>query len=81
MLNVRDLIGKVAAQNRIRVDEDDPIFAVTTINRLMLEEMAKEISSQFQAIMQDFDKSAKAVDERAGKLFAEEVRAGFRSLR
>jgi hypothetical protein len=35
---IRELIGHVAARNNIRVDEGDPIFAVGTINRLMLEE-------------------------------------------
>ncbi len=74
MPSVRELIGHVAAQNAVRVDEDDPIFAVSTINRLMLEEAVKEIISGVRATMQEFAKSAQAVDQRAGKLLADEVR-------
>ena len=43
MPDIRELIGYVAARNNIRVDEDDPIIAVGTINRLMLEEAVEDL--------------------------------------
>jgi CHASE3 domain sensor protein len=74
MHDVRELIGEVAARNNIRLDEDDPIFAVGTINRLMIEEAVEQMSARFKAIVQEFEKSACEVDCRAGKFFADEVR-------
>ncbi len=74
MPNVRELIGQVAARNSVRVDEDDPIFAVSTINRLMLEETVEQMASRFRGIVQEFETSARSVDDRAGRFFANEVR-------
>jgi len=72
--DIRELIGKVASRNNVRVDEDDPIFAVSTINLLMLQEAIEPMAERFRAIVQEFEKSARLIDERAGKLFADEVR-------
>jgi len=72
--DIRELIGKVASRNNVRVDEDDPIFAVSTINLLMLQEAIEPMAERFRAIVQEFKESARLIDERAGKLFAEEVR-------
>ena len=50
MPDIRELIGQVAARNNIRVDEDDPIFAVGTINRLMLEEAVEDLIKRIRAV-------------------------------
>jgi hypothetical protein len=72
--DIRELIGQVAARNNIRVDEDDPIFAVETINRLMLEEAVEELVKRISGTIIEFEASARAVETHAGKLFADEVR-------
>ena len=74
MPEIRELIGQIAARNNIRVDEDDPIFAVGTINRLMLEEAVEDLMKRIRAVIKEFEASARAVDSHAGKLFADEVR-------
>jgi hypothetical protein len=52
---IRELIGQVAARNNIRVDEDDPIFAVGTINRLMLEEAIEDLMKRIRAVIKEFE--------------------------
>jgi len=71
--NIGKLIGEVAKENHVRVESDDPIFAVSTINRLMLEESVKRMGLHFQETLKQFNEAARAVDERAGRLFANEV--------
>ena len=72
--DIQKLIGEVAARNHVLVEHDDPIFAVTTINRLMLDEAVEELLSRIGAAITAFETSARAVETHAGKLLAEEIR-------
>lgn len=74
MIDIQKLIGEVAARNGVRVDHDDPIFAVTTINRLMLDDATENLIQRVRAAIKEFEASARAVESHAGKLLAEEVR-------
>ena len=49
MQDVKRLISEVAAQNGIRVEPDDPLFALVTINRIVLEEATQKLQDQIQA--------------------------------
>ena len=40
-IEIQKLIGEVAARNHCRIEASDPIFAVSTINRLMLDEVVE----------------------------------------
>ena len=51
MLDVKRLIGEVAAQNGIRVEADDPVFALATINQIMLAEAMREFNEQIRERM------------------------------
>ena len=74
-IDVQELIGEVAARNRCRIEDGDPIFAVSTINRLMLDEALEGLFARIRDAIVAFEASARAVDARAGKLLAEEVRS------
>jgi hypothetical protein len=74
VIDIQKLIGEVAARNGVRVDHDDPIFAVTTINRLMLDDATENLIQRVRAAIKEFEASARAVESHAGKLLAEEVR-------
>ena len=52
----------------------DPIFAVSTINRLMLDEVVEGLIVRVGAAITAFETSARAVDAHAGKVLAEEIR-------
>jgi hypothetical protein len=73
-IEVQKMIGEVAARNHCRIEASDPIFAVSTINRLMLDEVVEGLIVRVRAAISAFDTSARAVDAHAGKLLAEEIR-------
>ena len=73
-IEIQKLIGEVAARNDCRIEASDPIFAVSTINRLMLEEVVEGLIVRVGAAITAFETSARAVDAHAGKVLAEEIR-------
>jgi hypothetical protein len=72
--DIQTLIGEVAARNHCRIEDGDPIFAVSTINRLMLDEVVEGLIVRVRAAITAFETSARAVEAHAGKLLAEEIR-------
>jgi hypothetical protein len=73
-IDIQKLIGEVAARNHMPDRGDDPIFAVSTINRLMLDEVVEGLFVRVGAAITAFETSARAVDAHAGKMLAEEIR-------
>ena len=73
-IEIQELIGEVAARNHCRIEDGDPIFAVSTINRLMLDEVVEGLIVRVGAAITAFETSARAVDAHAGKTLAEEIR-------
>jgi hypothetical protein len=73
-IDVQKLIGEVAARNHCRIEDHDPIFAVSTINQLMLNEVFEGLLARIRDAIAAFETSARAVDAHAGTLLAEEVR-------
>lgn len=73
-IDVQKLIGEAAARNRCRIEGGDPIFAVATINRLLMDEVAEGLLVRIREVIAAFEVSARAVDAHSGKLLAEEVR-------
>ena len=73
-IEIQKLIGEVAARNDCRIEASDPIFAVSTINRLMLDEVVEGLIVRVGAAITAFETSARAVDAHAGKMLAEEIR-------
>lgn len=73
-IDVQKLIGEVAARNHCRIEDHDPIFAVSTINQLMLNEAFEGLLARIREAIAAFEVSARAVDAHAGKLLADEVR-------
>ena len=80
MDDVKQLIAAVRTRNGIRVEPDDPIFAVVTINDLVLEQVAgvcqKEITTRLVAFNAGMDKT----ERRAGSLLAQEFLVGSAQL-
>ena len=72
-IEIQKLIGEVAARNHCRIEANDPIFAVSTINRLMLDEVVEGLIVRVSAAITAFETSARAVDAHAGKMLAEEI--------
>ena len=73
-LDLKQLAAKVSVEHGIRVDPDDPIMAVVTLNRLILEQAANEIVEGVRSATREFEQAAKNVQVRAGSLLAQRVR-------
>src|SRR5690349_19008842 len=74
MLDTKRLIAEVAARNGIRIDPDDPAFALVTLVQLVLEESSRQVSEDLRASMAEFERSVQKVETRAGKILAERVK-------
>ena len=74
MLDTKRLIAEVAARNGIRVDPDDPAFALVTLVQLVLEETHQQLNDEVRASMAEFERSIQKVEIRAGKTIAECVK-------
>jgi hypothetical protein len=81
MQDVKRLISEVAAQNGIRVEPDDPLFALVTINRIVLEEATQELQNQIQARFAEFDASYQKAERRAGSVLAQIVKEAAEQMR
>jgi len=73
-LDLKQLAAKVSVEHGIRVDADDPIMAVVTLNRLVLEQAANEIVEEVRSATREFEQAAESVQVRAGSLLAQMVR-------
>lgn len=81
MLDVKRLIGEVAAQNGIRLEPDDPAFALVTLNQLVLEETASRLNEHVSSLLIQFTDSISKVERRAGAMLAQDVRNALAEVR
>ena len=79
--DVKRLAAEISVQHGIRVDPDDPMMAVVTLNRLVLEQAVGEIVEHLQAATRDFQDATEKVQLRAGSRLAREVRDSAAALR
>lgn len=81
MTNIDQLIGKVAEQNGIRLDKDDPAFALVTLSQIVLQETANGLHAQIRSTVDEFAESVKRLDVRAGGIIAREVTLAAAGIR
>jgi hypothetical protein len=81
MIDVRRLIGEVAARNGIRVEPDDPAFALVTLNQLVLEEFVTRVDAQIRLGIAEFMDAVHKTEEHAGKILGAEVREAAAAVR
>ena len=80
-LDLKQLAAKVSVEHGIRIDPDDPMMAVVTLNRLVLEHSANEIVKEVRSATREFEQAAESVQLRAGALVAQRVRDSVAVLR
>jgi|SRR5579883_2371274 len=73
-IDLKQLAAEVSVQHGIRVDPDDPMMAVVTLNRLVFEQAVGQVLDRVQASVRDFEAAAEKVQVRAGGALAQEVR-------
>jgi hypothetical protein len=73
-IDLKRLAAEVSVQHGIRVDPDDPMMAVVTLNRLIFEQSIAQVLEHVQASVRDFEAAADKVQVRAGGALAQEIR-------
>jgi hypothetical protein len=81
MTDQQQLIGKVAAKNRIRLEPDDPAFALVTLNEAVLQDASATLTQEIRDVLTSFTESLSKTENRAGKALAQEVRTAADELR
>jgi hypothetical protein len=79
--DVKALIGEVAARHGITLRPDDPVFALVTVNQLVLEQAMTELIGRTQQLTNEFDQAAARLQARAGSVLATEVRKAGAEIR
>ncbi len=69
------LIAEVASRYGIRLDPDDPAFALVALNELALQDAVEQLTVQMKEIARSLERSAESVGLRAGIAVAEQIRA------
>jgi hypothetical protein len=78
---IRRLAAEVSVQHGIRIDPDDPMMAVVTLNRLVLEAALSETLQSFRTASAEFNQAAERVQIRVGSAVAQEVRESAAAIR
>src|SRR5712692_4460878 len=79
--DVKGLIAEVAARHGIALRPDDPVFALVTVNQLVLEHTMADLVERAQKMTSDFDQAAARLQARAGSVLAAEIRRAGSEIR
>ena len=81
MPDTKRMISEVAAENGIRVEPGDPLFALVTMNRMVFEEAAQMYYDHNQQLIVEFKESMKKAEARAGSMLADKVKEAAEKMR
>ena len=81
MIDVRRLIAEVGARNGIRVEPDDPAFALVTLNQLVLEDFITRMDERIRLGIAEFLEAVHKTEAHAGKILGAEVRESAAAVR
>ncbi len=80
-IDVKRLAAEVSVQHGIRLDPDDPIIAVVTLNQLVFEQSVGAVLDCVASAVRELEHAGDKVQARAGIVLAQEVRDCVASLR
>ena len=81
MIDQKQLIGQVAAKNGIRLEPDDPAFALVTLNEAVLQDASAALTQEIRQVLNSFAESLAKTEHRAGKVLAQDVKTAAAELR
>jgi hypothetical protein len=81
MLDTQKLIAEIAERHHVRVDPDDPVFAVVTMNQRVMEDTVREMLKVMEATLARFDASIERAENRAGRVLAQSVKESGDGIR
>ena len=80
-IDIDRIIGEVAKRHRIGLFPSDPIFAVATVNELVLKSTVQETMKAMAATLDRFDTSIQRAEHRAGQVLGVKIRESAEELR
>lgn len=72
-IDLQQLIGEVARRHGIVLHADDAVFAIVTINELVLKSTVREAMKAMTATLDRFDASIERAENRAGEMLGKRV--------
>ena len=81
MLDTQKLIAEIAERHHMRVETDDPIFAVVTVNQRVMEDTIRQMLKVMEATLARFDASIERAENRAGRILAQSVKESGDGIR
>src|SRR3954451_6321908 len=81
MIDQQHLIGQVAAKNGIRLEPDDPAFALVTLNEAVFQDASAALAQEIRQVLSSFTESLAKTEHRAGKALAQNVKSAAAELR
>jgi len=83
--DVRAFAAKIFERHGIALKEDDPAFALVTLNELILRklmgELLKDVDQHMTARLAEFEQTMQRVEARASKVLAQQVRESAGELK
>ena len=83
-VDVKKIVGEVAARHGVLIDENDPLMVALTANGLVLEALARELMAESRAVVEKLESTtvglpeeARAALTQAAERSAEAVRQGL----
>ena len=80
-VDVKRLIGEVAARHRFLLRVEDPAIALVTMNQLILDSSLAAVHKQIRATIAEFQASLEKAEEHAGSMLAEKVKESAGQIR
>ena len=79
-IDIKRLAAEASAQHGIRIDPDDPVMAVATVNRLILEQVVDQVVDKIEDATRELERAAEKVHVRIGAAAAQELRESARAI-
>lgn len=74
-VDVERLLAEALRNHGIRLDPHDPALVLVTLNRLVLEDVARSIAQEVRRATRDFEEAAGRVQNEFGATIARQVKA------
>jgi len=74
MLDQRKIASEVSRETGIRLEPNDPAFAMARLVEMALEAATARLNSQIRVRLAEFEKAAQQLEGKAGKIVADKVK-------
>jgi hypothetical protein len=75
-IDVERLLAEALTKHGIRLDPHDPAIVIVTLNRLVLEDVARFVAADIRKATREFEEAANRVQSRLGSAIATRLKAG-----